>query len=77
MIEDEMEQTPVESHFEWATRQTDQKRRKSYADPLTGSDPLFAEAARMVAMREAGADDIRQQAVERYNEIKAGLPWPS
>lgn len=71
-----MQESDIEPHFEWATRKTEEKRRLAYSDPLTGSDPLFAQATRMDAMGEAGADVIRQQAVERYNEIKASMPWP-
>ena len=72
----ELDQAPVETHEEWATRKTEDARKKAYTDPLTGSDPLFAQAIRMDIMGEAGADEVRQQAVDRYNEIKSAIPWP-
>lgn len=73
--EDEFEKE-IESHEEWATRKTEEARRKAYADPLTGSDPLFAQAARMEVMGEEGAEEVRQKACQRYEEIKAKMPWP-
>src|SRR5690606_15741304 len=52
-------------------------RRLAYANPLTGSDPLFAQYQRMMAMEEPGADDIKAQAIARYEAIRAEHPWPT
>lgn len=51
-------------------------RLAAYADPVTGSDRYFAEAARMKAMGEAGADAVIAAGVARHEEIKAAYPWP-
>lgn len=50
-------------------------RKYAYADPLTGSDPLFSEAYRMQLMGEAGWEIVRDKAIGRYKDIKDGLPW--
>lgn len=53
-------------------------RQISYADPLTGSDRFFAEAARAEAMGESVEEVKRLKAagVARANEIAAMHPWP-
>lgn len=51
-------------------------RRAAYADPITGSDRLFAEAQRMNLMGESGWEAVRDQAVARFNEIRGQNPWP-
>lgn len=56
--------------------QVEALRLKAYADPVTGSDRYFAEAARMNAMGEAGADAVTAAGVARYEEIQAEYPWP-
>lgn len=56
--------------------QVEALRLAAYADPVTGSDRYFAEAARMNAMGEAGADAVIAAGVARYAEIQAEYPWP-
>lgn len=51
-------------------------RLTAYANPVTGSDRYFAEAARMQAMGEAGADAVTAAGVARYDAIQAEYPWP-
>ncbi|MFJ2279747.1 hypothetical protein ACIOUG_01250 [Pseudomonas sp. NPDC087803] len=58
--------------------QTEAKRLQAYADPITGSDRFFSEAARLQMM---GADEseiqvARQTGLDRYAEIQADFPWP-
>lgn len=53
-------------------------RRSAYADPLTGSDPLYIKYQRDI---ESGASaEVVKAAKEawlgRTAEIAAGLPWP-
>lgn len=55
--------------------QVEALRLAAYADPVTGSDRYFAEAARMNAMGEAGADAVIAAGVARYEEIQAEYPW--
>lgn len=52
-------------------------RVTAYADPLTGSDRMFSEAARMQLMEEEGFAAVRSKAVSRFAEIQALYPWPS
>lgn len=66
------EDTPSELTRE----QVEALRLAAYADPVTGSDRYFAEAARMTAMGEAGADAVIAAGVARYEEIQAEYPWP-
>lgn len=59
------------------TEQTEAARLQAYADPLTGSDRHFAEAARLtVAGDTAGADAATVAGQTRYEEIRVELPWP-
>lgn len=58
------------------TRQVEALRLRAYADPLSGSDRYFAEAARMQAVGEDGWDAVRAQGVTRFTEIQAEYPWP-
>lgn len=52
-------------------------RAAAYADPLTGSDRHFAEAARKRAEDDtAGADAATQAGLARVSEIKAEYPLP-
>lgn len=51
-------------------------RRAAYANPITGSDRLFAEEKRMRVMGETGNEEVLQAAVTRYLEIQAEYPWP-
>lgn len=57
--------------------ETEARRLKAYANPVTGSDRLFSEAARMQIMGEDGADEIKSKAIARYKEIQAQYPWPT
>lgn len=60
------------------TTEIEQLRLRAYADPITGSDRYFAEAARLQAM--GGTDDeieaARAAGSARYAEIQAAYPWP-
>ena len=53
-------------------------RRMEYANPLTGSDRWFAEAARLAAMSatQEEVDAAKQKGIARYNEIQLEHPWP-
>lgn len=53
-------------------------RRVAYADPLTGSDRLFAEATRLTIMggTTEEIDEAKAQGVARYEEIQLENPWP-
>lgn len=57
--------------------QVESARRRAYADPLTGSDPIFSEAYRMQLMGETGWESVRDAAIARYQEIQAEHPWPT
>ena len=56
--------------------QVEALRLTSYANPITGSDRYFAEAARMHAMSEEGWEIVRASGVARFEEIQAEYPWP-
>lgn len=53
-------------------------RLRAYADPITGSDRYFAEAARVQAMggTEEEAEVARAAGATRSAEIQALYPWP-
>ena len=51
-------------------------RLAAYAEPVSGSDRYFAEANRMQVMGEAGWENVRDAAIERFNEIQDRYPWP-
>lgn len=53
---------------------TTELRARAYADPVTGSDRLFAEAMRMQTMGQIGYEAVRDQAVSRYEEIRSDHP---
>ncbi len=63
--------------FDELVAEVDRARRVAYADPISGSDPLFAQYQRMIAMDEQDAADIKTQAIARYEEIRAEHPWPT
>lgn len=65
--------TPTQSHSEWADSELERRRKLAYADPVNGSDRLFTQAARMQAMGVAGWEDVRDQGIARYAEIKASI----
>ena len=54
-------------------------RLRAYADPLTGSDRYFAEAARLQAMGAAQEeiDAANAAGAKRYAEIQGEYPWPA
>lgn len=55
----------------------EQQRLSAYANPLTGSDRYFAEAARLEAIGDTeGAEVARTAGLARYDEIRAEHPWP-
>jgi len=59
------------------TRETIERLRlAAYAEPVSGSDRYFAEANRMQVMDEPGWEQVRDAAIERFNEIQAQYPWP-
>lgn len=70
-----MNEYQAETNAEYQTRMIDEARKIAYADPQNGSDRLFAEHARKVIMGEDG-EAKKDEAVARYEEIKASLPWP-
>lgn len=51
-------------------------RLRAYADPISGSDRYFSEAASMEAAGESGADALREMGLARRSEIQAKYPWP-
>ena len=58
--------------------QVAEARRLAYADPLTGSDPLYIEYQRAIAT-DAPADEITTAKAAwllRAEEIAARYPWP-
>lgn len=59
--------------------QIEAQRLRAYADPLTGSDRYFAEAARLQAMGAAQEEIEAASAAgaARYAEIQAEYPWPA
>jgi len=58
--------------------QIEAQRLRAYADPLTGSDRHFAEAARLQAMGATAeeVDAAKAAGATRYAEIQAQYPWP-
>jgi hypothetical protein len=57
--------------------QVEAQRLRAYADPFTGSDRYFAEAARLNtqgATEEAAT--VTAAGLARYEEIRAVYPWP-
>lgn len=57
--------------------QVEKMRLAAYADPLTGSDRHFAEAARLEAVGDTeGAESARAAGLARYDEIRLQYPWP-
>ena len=59
--------------------QVETQRLRAYADPLTGSDRYFAEAARLQAMGAAQEeiDAANAAGANRYAEIQNAYPWPA
>ena len=65
-----------ETNAEYQARQIDELRKRAYANPDNGSDRLFAEAQRMKIMSDGNWQAKEQEAIARYEEIKASYPWP-
>lgn len=53
-------------------------RKSAYADPMTGSDPLYIEYQREIAVgsSETAIKLARQVWLDRADEIAAQYPWP-
>lgn len=68
--------TPPPKTIEEVRAEVEVSRKREYANPLTGSDPLFSEAYRMQLMGEVGWELVRDKAIARYQEIQAEYPWP-
>lgn len=60
---------------EYSAEEIEALRRRAYADPITGSDRLFAEAQRMEVMGESGWETVRAAGIQRFNEIQQEFPW--
>ncbi|MGG7672341.1 hypothetical protein [Pseudomonas sp. WC2] len=60
---------------EYSAEEIEALRRRAYADPITGSDRLFAEAQRMEVMGESGWETVRTAGIQRFNEIQQEFPW--
>ncbi|MBX9408248.1 hypothetical protein K5E40_21425 [Pseudomonas baetica] len=60
---------------EYSPEEIEALRRRAYADPITGSDRLFAEAQRMEVMGETGWESVRTAGIQRFNEIQQEFPW--
>ena len=58
--------------------QVESSRLRAYADPITGSDRYFAEAARIQAMGGTSneIEKARAAGAARSAEIQAQYPWP-
>lgn len=67
---------PLPKTHEELVLEVSNRRKASYTDALTGSDPLFAEAYRMSQMGEPDWEIVRDKAIARYLEIKEANPWP-
>lgn len=71
--------TPVAIELAPLTRnEIEALRLLAYADPITGSDRYFAEAARVQATGETEeeVDVARCAGAARSAEIQARYPWP-
>jgi hypothetical protein len=67
------ESNPAKTHAE-----IEALRLRAYADPITGSDRYFAEAARVQAMAGTAEEieEARAAGAARSAEIQAQYPWP-
>lgn len=61
---------------EVTAEQVEAARLHAYADPITGSDRMFVEAARLQMMGDPVWEAVRDAAVVRYQEIQTEYPWP-
>lgn len=61
----------------WAVAEMRRRRARAYADPITGSDVLFAKSVRLQAMgRQAEAEQIQAEAISRFEQIQRDYPMP-
>lgn len=67
---------PAPKHL--SREEVSELRRIAYADPITGSDPLYIEYQREIAVgaSETIAQAARQAWLDRADEIAAEYPWP-
>lgn len=79
----QMTKSEVDSHLSSSsapsTREdVERMRRIAYADPITGSDPLYIEYQRAIATGEAEdlVDSARGAWLTRADEIASKYPWP-
>lgn len=78
-----MSDDEVRAHFNPPAKQLSREevselRRLAYADPLTGSDPLYIEYQRAIAMNDP-ADQIEAAKaawLDRAAAIALQYPWP-
>lgn len=71
-------ETPELDRTALAQQEIDRRRARAYADPITGSDVIFAKAVRLQAMgRHAEAEQTQRQAVQRFEQIQHDYPMPS
>lgn len=67
----------VAERKEAAIQAVETQRLAAYANPQTGSDRHFAEAARLEAIGDTeGAEAARAAGLSRYDEIRTMCPWP-
>lgn len=60
-----------------AQQEIARRRARAYADPVAGSDVIFAKAVRLQAMgRHAEAEQVQHQAVQRFEQIQRDYPMP-
>ena len=60
-----------------AQQEITRRRARAYADPIAGSDVMFAKAVRLQAMgRHAEAEQVQQQAIQRFEQIQRDYPMP-
>lgn len=74
MYEDD---TPALDRAAIAQQEITRRRARAYADPITGSDVIFAKVVRLQSMgRHAEAEQVQQQAVQRFEQIQRDYPMP-
>lgn len=60
-----------------AQQEITRRRARAYADPITGSDVIFAKAVRLQAMgRQAEAEQVQAEAIARFEQIQIDYPMP-
>ena len=69
--------TPPLDRAALAQQEIARRRARAYADPIAGSDVIFAKAVRLQAMgRHAEAEQVQHQAVQRFEQIQRDYPMP-